>query len=171
MPVAHAVPHSFAWPLPFNSPVRTATSPVGISMRPVVLPSNSVKSSEFPKKEHVAIMKKPMRKLTRRRVMQREDLIDSLSLILTSFFLSNLQCYSFCQLALLDGLSFNAAIQEFGLDQSIIKVVLSSKETDTYTKICRKQPWLWFKPKAILGRRLPLELPTPLPSVAPKLSN
>lgn len=41
---------------------------------------------------------------------------------------------SFYQLALLDGLSFDGKTQQFGPDSSIIKVVLSSKQTDDYTK-------------------------------------
>lgn len=41
---------------------------------------------------------------------------------------------SFYQLALLDGLSFNAATNEFGPDGSVLKLVLTSKETDEYTQ-------------------------------------
>jgi Peroxidase len=40
---------------------------------------------------------------------------------------------SFFQLALLDALSYNAKTQQYGPDGSIIKVVLSSKNTDEYT--------------------------------------
>jgi hypothetical protein len=40
---------------------------------------------------------------------------------------------SFFQLALLDALSYNAKTNEYGPDGSIIKVVLSSKNTDAYT--------------------------------------
>jgi hypothetical protein len=41
---------------------------------------------------------------------------------------------SFYQLALLDGLSFNAQTNEYGPDGSIMKVVLTSKNTDEYTQ-------------------------------------
>jgi hypothetical protein len=41
---------------------------------------------------------------------------------------------SFYQLALLDGLSFDAKTNKFGPDGSVMKVVLTSKDTDDYTK-------------------------------------
>jgi hypothetical protein len=41
---------------------------------------------------------------------------------------------SFYQMALLDGLSFNAQTNEFGPDGSILKVIFSSKATDLYTR-------------------------------------
>jgi Peroxidase len=41
---------------------------------------------------------------------------------------------SFYQLAVLDGLSYNAATNEFGPDGSVMKSVLLSKESDAYTK-------------------------------------
>lgn len=41
---------------------------------------------------------------------------------------------SFYILALLDGISYNAKTTQFGPDSSIVKVILSSKETDSYTK-------------------------------------
>jgi hypothetical protein len=41
---------------------------------------------------------------------------------------------SFYQLALLDGLSFDAKTNMYGPDGSVMKIVLSSKDTDEYTK-------------------------------------
>jgi hypothetical protein len=41
---------------------------------------------------------------------------------------------AFYQLAIMDGLSYNAKTEEFGPDGSILKAVFSSKETDEYTK-------------------------------------
>jgi len=41
---------------------------------------------------------------------------------------------SFYQMALLDGISYNAATQEFGPDGSVLKVILTSNADDSYTK-------------------------------------
>ena len=65
----------------------------------------------------------------------RVGAVDSLRESVRRAILKNPQIApSFYQLALLDGLSYNAKTSQFGPDSSIIKVILSSKNTDAYTK-------------------------------------
>lgn len=65
----------------------------------------------------------------------RVGAVDSLRESVRRAILKNPQIApSFYQLALLDGLSYNAKTTQFGPDSSIIKVILSSKDTDSYTK-------------------------------------
>jgi hypothetical protein len=60
---------------------------------------------------------------------------------------------SFYQLALLDGLSFNAATNEFGPDGSVMKVVLTSKETDDYTKNLQEAALALVEAERVLKRK------------------
>ena len=65
----------------------------------------------------------------------RVGAVDSLRESVRRAILKNPQIApSFYQLALLDGLSYNAKTTQFGPDSSIVKVILSSKNTDSYTK-------------------------------------
>lgn len=65
----------------------------------------------------------------------RVGAVDSLRESVRRAILKNPQIApSFYQLALLDGLSYNAKTTQFGPDSSIIKVILSCKDTDSYTK-------------------------------------
>ena len=65
----------------------------------------------------------------------RVGAVDSLRESVRRAILKNPQLApSFYQLALLDGLSYNAKTTQFGPDSSIVKVILSSKATDSYTK-------------------------------------
>ena len=65
----------------------------------------------------------------------RVGAVDSLRESVRRAILKNPQIApSFYQLALLDGLSYDAKSSQFGPDSSIVKVILSSKNTDDYTK-------------------------------------
>lgn len=65
----------------------------------------------------------------------RVGAVDSLRESVRRAILKNPQIApSFYQLALLDGLSYNAKSTQFGPDSSIVKVVLSSKDSDPYIK-------------------------------------
>jgi len=65
----------------------------------------------------------------------RVGAVDSLRESVRRAILKNPQLApSFYQLALLDGLSYNAKTTQYGPDSSIVKIILSSKETDSYTK-------------------------------------
>jgi hypothetical protein len=65
---------------------------------------------------------------------------------------------SFYQLALLDSLSFDANTKEFGPDASILKVVLSSKDTDEYTVNLQKSALALIAAEKVLRRKTAITL-------------
>lgn len=66
---------------------------------------------------------------------------------------------SFYILALLDGLSFDAAKNAFGPDGSILKIVLSSKETDEYTKNLQEAGLVLVEAEKTLRKKNAISLP------------
>jgi len=66
---------------------------------------------------------------------------------------------SFYQLALLDGLSYNAQTKQFGPDGSIMKIVLSSKDTDEFTKRMQEAALAIIESEKNLRRKNAVSIP------------